>query len=312
MRMRVAWLMGGLAAVLAVAGCAETVPDAPPTSAPVATSPADPLERARHSVVTVKAEQAAASGVVITADGHVLTSEAVAGDGPLTVTLPDGDTVEATLVGTDARTQLAVVRLAGAVDLAPLSFAEEPVAASAEVRSATGPELPEGGPGIVLVTHHLAGAVSAILTDAPAEQGSAGGPLLDAGGAVVGIVTGALAPVDGATPGAVAVPAALASRVAEELIDRGEVAHPYLGVTLEEADGAGARVQDVAGGSPAAQAGLRPGDLITALDGRQVDGPGAVVAHVQAGAVGDELTVTYTRDGTTEEAVVTLGEAPGG
>ena len=309
-----AWLVMALVGGVGLAGCAETVTDPPPTPspAPASTTPQDPLERAGQAVVTVRAEGSAASGVVLTADGYVLTSDTVTAGGSMTVTLAGGESLEATLVGTDRRTQLAVVRLSGAAELLPASFAPQPAAAGTEVRSVSGPELPGGGPGEVLATDQLVGAVSVILTDAPADPGSAGGPVLDAAGAVVGLITGSIAPADGSAPTAIAVPADLAARVAEQLIDDGEVTHPYLGVSMEDTGGGGAQVREVVDGGPADRAGLRPGDVITGLGGRPVDGPGTVVAVVQAGAAGDELTVEYTRDGVSGEARVTLGEVPAG
>jgi S1-C subfamily serine protease len=263
---------------------------------------ADLVAAAAPSVVGIEHRRGQGSGVVLAQDGFVLTNAHVAaGEGRLRVRLPGARVVAGELVGADARTDLAVVR-AAATDLPPLPLAARRLRVGEVVVAIGNPlgfersvslgvvsalhrnlgPLPgpgprgEGGPGMAARGDVLEGLVQ---TDAAVNPGNSGGPLLDAHGAVVGVTTAMLPWARGI---GFAIPATTASWVASTLIHEGAVRRPFLGVAArgEDLDPAAARdlgrsravrILEVVAGSPAADAGLRPGDLVVAASGAPVE-----------------------------------------
>lgn len=296
-----------------VAGCAGDPPGPPdgtdgrsPTPTPTATG---------HGDVRVTASATISWGLLVSADGHVLTSSAVVEQEPgepLEVQFPDGSTAHAQAVAADPRTRLAVIQLdAVPPGAAPAAFADRDVAAGDEVTLRNGQPPDQAPPrGAVTDPRALSGNLSMIATDLADRLG---GALYQDQGEVVGILTTFATDAGGEAAGSFAVPASLARRVAEELMAGGPVAHPYLGVAVAETDeGGGAVVRDTVAGSPAAAAGLRPGDVIVEVDGRTVTDPADLVATVQAHATGDQSTITYLRGGTEQRTTVTLVPTPEG
>ena len=164
--------------------------------------------------------------------------------------------------------------------------------------------------------------VSAIQTDAAINPGNSGGPLLNSAGQVIGINTAiASAGAQSASGGesgnigvGFAIPSDQAHDIAQQLISNGKAMHAYIGVSVADPmSGArtGAVVAGVTSGSPADHAGLRKGDVITKVGGRQVGDSGALVAFIRGKSGGDKVTVTYTRGGSSHTATVTLGEKAG-
>jgi putative serine protease PepD len=317
MRTSTVWLSGALLLASGSAACtggSESV-DPPTVTAPEPSAPADPLATAGRSVVSVQVGQSGSAGVVMNADGHILTSATVvgdAGDEPIAIGFDGGRTGAATLVGTDSLTDLAVVKVDGVPELAPAAFADsEGIGVGDEVVVLEPVTGAPAGTGTVLATGRAAGAVGMVETDAVAGPGSAGRPVVNRAGQVVGIVM--LASDQDGTERSLAIPSNLAGRVAEQLIAGGPVVHPYLGATVDAPpDGGGALVQEVAAGGPAAEAGLQPGDLIVQLGDRRVEGPGDVLYAVQSRRAGDPLVVLYIGEGIERDTRVTLGEVPSG
>ena len=140
----------------------------------------------------------------------------------------------------------------------------------------------------------------------------AGGPVVDSDGEIVGIlmtISTAVGGEDGVRIGH-AVPSDIAGRVATELIETGQVARPHLGVQVGDTEGEGALVHEVIAGSPADRAGLQAGDVIDSVGDEPLEGPDALVAAVRSSRVGDELRLTFTREGAEQEVSVVLDEAP--
>jgi putative serine protease PepD len=275
-----------------------------------------------------------ASGIVLTND-HVIASGA---DGPVTVRLDDGTELDARVIGRDPRTDLAVLRADTDRKLPALGWGPsdalevgEPVVAlgaplglsgtvTTGVVSALGRDVPVptgDGSGSTVLT-------GAIQTDASINPGNSGGALVDCSGRLVGINT-AIATVPsaaGASSGSVgigfAVPSVVARPVAEALRTDGSVAHPVLGVTtlpvaLHHDDGSvvvGLQLTAVTGGGPAEDAGLRPGDVLTAVHGVDALHPDSVAFLEATRAVGDDVRVTYLRGGEERDATITLRAAP--
>ena len=265
----------------------------------------------------------AGTGVVLSADGEVLTNAHVV-DGATTiyVTLAgESQSRTATLVGADAAADLALLRIDDASGLPTATLGSSSSLAVGDDVVAIGNALAlRGGPtvtrGIVSALDRSldtgSGTMTGLVqTDASISSGNSGGPLVNAVGEVIGINT-AVAASGGGTAAenigfAIAIDRALP--VIERLRSGTEASDPgYLGVTLvDPGDGSrGAVLSSVAGGSPADDAGLRVGDLVTAVDGTAVDGAASLVAAVQVHAPGDAVVVAYSRDGEEREATVTL------
>jgi len=295
-------------------------------------------EAVRPSVVAIDVETGAGSGkgsgVILDAEGHVLTNDHVAGDaveGGLQVTLADGRVYEATLVGTDPTTDLAVSQLVDPPDdLVPAVLGDSDAVAVGAAVMAVGNPLGLDSTvttGIVSALDRPVstadGTAEAVVTnaiqiDAAINPGNSGGPLFNAEGEVIGI-TSSIASLSAGSSSAgsiglgFAIPVNLADRVAAELVDDGSADHAFLGVALSDgtatADGTtrrGAVVEGVTGDSPAAEVGLMVGDVVVAIDGDPVNGAEALTAFVRERAAGSDATLAVVRDGKALDMSVTL------
>jgi S1-C subfamily serine protease len=252
----------------------------------LSTDLADLVARAAPSVVGVENRRGQGSGVVLAQDGFVLTNAHVAARGPLRIRVSGSRVVRGEVVGTDERTDLAVVR-ADAGDLPALALSERRLRVGELVLAIGNPLGFERSVsvGVVSALHrNLGGPRGAVLeglvqTDAAVNPGNSGGPLLDARGAVVGIATAMLPWASGI---GFAVPAHTAGWVASTLIREGEVRRPFLGVAARGEDLEPAlareagreravRILDVVADSPASAAGLRAGDLVVSASGAPVE-----------------------------------------
>src|SRR5665648_1217600 len=147
------------------------------------------------------------------------------------------------------------------------------------------------------------------------EASNSGGPLFDASGRVIGITSSIASLSQGASAGSIglgfAIPSNLAKRITDELITDGVAQHAFLGVTMSDGTATlgdttrlGAVVQEVSNGSPAADAGLQPGDVVVAIDKEAVSGALSLTASVRELAAGDHVTLTVVRDGKSLEISV--------
>jgi putative serine protease PepD len=260
------------------------------------------------------------SGFVLDKDGHIVTNEHVVADAEsIEVTFADGTKASAKLVGTDASSDVAVLDVdVAAADLDPLEFGdssnvevgddvvaigspygyEETVTTgivSALDRSITSPS-----------NYTISGALQ---TDAAINPGNSGGPLLDSSGRVIGINAQIESSSNSNSGVGFAIPSDTVKRVAEALIAGDQVEHAYLGVSLSDASD-GADVASVRSGSPADDAGLDAGDVITAIDGETVSTADDVSSAINAKSPGDKIAVTITRSGERSTLDVTLGTRP--
>ncbi|WP_399897344.1 trypsin-like peptidase domain-containing protein [Streptomyces sp. BBFR51] len=289
------------------------------------------------------------TGFVLDGRGHILTNnhvvEPAGSGGEITVTFNSGDTAEATVVGRDSGYDLAVVKVKGVSGLTPM-----PLGNSDNVRVGD-PVVAIGAPfdlagtvtsGIISAKERpiTAGGeegdgsdvsyVDALQTDAPINPGNSGGPLLDAQGRAIGInsairsADSGSAESDGGQAGSIglgfAIPINQGKRVAEELINTGKAAHPVIGITLDMSyTGDGARVGDKGGdggpavttGGPGATAGIKPGDVITAVDGQRVHSGEELIVKTRAHRPGDRLELTLERGGKETKVSLVLGSSGG-
>ncbi|MEM6488912.1 MAG: DegQ family serine endoprotease [Pseudomonadota bacterium] len=265
------------------------------------------------------------SGFVISAEGFVVTNNhVIEGADEITVNFADGTSLPAQLVGTDPKTDLAVLKVE---PLAPLPFVAFGDSRSARV-----------GDWVVAIGNPfgLGGSVSAgiisarnrdinsgpyddfIQTDAAINRGNSGGPLFNMAGEVIGVNTAIISPTGGSIGIGFAVPSALAANVVDQLRQFGETRRGWLGVRIQvvndemaEALGldeaGGALVADVTEGGPAEEAGLEAGDVILRFNGADIEEMRDLPRIVAETAVGSSVRVTIFRDGKTQNLRVTLG-----
>jgi len=264
--------------------------------------------------------QAEGSGFVIDGDGHIATNQHVVdGANKITVTFADGTKAGAKVVGTDSSTDVAVIKVdAPKSELHPLQFADSNGVLVGDGVVAIGSPFGLEGTvttGIVSALNRTIQAPNnftingAIQTDAAINHGNSGGPLLDADGHVIGINAQIESDSGGNDGVGFAIPSSIVQRVAQQLISSGKVAHAYLGVQLSDGNG-GAQVGQVVSGAPAADAGIRTGDVVTAIDGKAITGADALVTAVDGKKPGDTVTLKVRRGGSTSDIQVKLGTRP--
>jgi putative serine protease PepD len=281
------------------------------------------------SVVDITVGNGEGSGVVISADGYILTNNHVVESGrgnSLDVTFNNGKTAKATIVGTDPPGDLALVKAQGVSGLTPAKFGDSDAVQVGDTVLALGSPLGLQGSvtaGIVSALHRTideggqqgAGAGhsigDAIQTDAAINPGNSGGALVNMAGEVIGINTAILTSGQGSA-GNIGVGFAISSNkaksTAEQLRNGGKVSHPYLGVQVGSGSG-GALITDVVAGGPADKAGLRKGDLVTKVGSRAVTDSRSLVGAIQAGKPGDQIQLTVMRNGAEQQITATLGES---
>ncbi|WP_392544352.1 trypsin-like peptidase domain-containing protein [Oryzobacter telluris] len=299
--------------------------------------------------ITATSQQGGAqgSGVIIDAKGHVLTNNhVVSGAQKLTVTLSDGRTFDAEVRGTDPSTDLAVITISGAPsDLEPVAIGDSDALKVGDPVMAVGNPLGLSGTvttGIVSALNRPVRTegesssqdpfqqsqtepvvTNAIQTSAAINPGNSGGALVNAAGQLVGI-NSSIASLGSSSSGqsgnigiGFAIPVSEATTIARQLIDSGTATHAYLGVTPKDgsaSDGsgsmAGAEVTSVGDGTPAAQAGLKVGDVITAVDGERVESADSLVGHIRERSAGAQVKLTVLRDGKSTQVTATLVAKP--
>jgi len=271
--------------------------------------------------------QSLGSGVVVDAKhGYVLTNHHVVdGADQIEVTLTDGRTLKADLVGTDAETDVAVIHVP------PEGLTQVPMADSDDLR--VGDYVVAIGNPFGLGQTVTSGIVSAlgrsglgiegyedfIQTDASINPGNSGGALVDLAGNLVGLNTAIVSPRGGNVGIGFAIPANMARDVMAQLIAYGEVRRGQLGVVIQDVTPAMARAMDlgvtegaivpqVMEGSPAEEAGIRAGDVIVGVNGRAVKGASDLRNRVGLLRAGDKVRLELIRDGKRRTVTATIGE----
>ncbi len=266
------------------------------------------------------------SGVIVRADGYVLTNHHVIdGAEQVTVELTDGRSFKAEVVGSDAPSDLAVLKIAGASNLQTLNLGNSDAVAVGDVVLAVGNPLGVGQTvtmGIVSAKGRATGGTSFedfIQTDAPINQGNSGGALVNTDGELVGINSQILSPSGGNIGIGFSIPANMARNVMTQLIDQGTVRRGMLGVTIQPVTSdiarslgletvRGALVNAVQPDSPAARAGLKRGDVISRVNGAEVKDGNELRNRVAQVAPGTKLPIDLLRDGKSQALTVTVGE----
>jgi putative serine protease PepD len=262
------------------------------------------------------------SGFVVDTAGNIVTNDhVVTGATAIKVRFQSGKSVKATLVGTDPSTDIAVIKVnVAASELHPLTFGSSSAVQVGQPVAAIGSPfgLPETlTAGIVSAVNRTITAPNnysisgAIQTDAPINHGNSGGPLLNASAQVIGVNAQIESDSGGNDGVGFAIPSDAVKSVADTIISGGKVQHAYLGITIATASsGAGAQVSAVKAGSPALSAGLKAGDVITAIDGTAVSTADDLTAKIGAHKPGDKVTLSVTRNNSSLKLDVTLGTRP--
>lgn len=304
-------------------GSFEAIPEIVREVAPSVVSLEVQAERQGRTV------RGAGSGVIWNQDGAIVTNNhVIEGASEITVFLADGERVSAEVVATDPRTDLAVIQ-ADRTGLPAAEFADRlpevgelavalgnPLglqnSATAGIVSGIDRSVPARGGSV------LAGLIQ---TDAPISPGNSGGALIDAERQVIGINVAKAQAAQGAENLGFAIPSTTVVPVVEQLIEEGEVSHPYLGIrgatlTPQVAErfgidlDRGVVVADVEPGGPAAEAGIEPGSVIVSLAGEDIANFGDLVSVLRQHDPGGTVSLTVVRGGEERTVDVTLGELP--
>ncbi|MEM1292045.1 MAG: HhoA/HhoB/HtrA family serine endopeptidase [Cyanobacteria bacterium P01_H01_bin.162] len=275
-----------------------------------------------------RVEQGVGSGFIVSEDGTIFTNaHVVEGSDTVQVTLKDGRTVDGRVVGTDPLTDVAVIDIdADNLPTVPLSDSNQ--LQPGEWAIAIGNPLGLDNTvtvGIVSATGRTSGQIGVadkrvdfIQTDAAINPGNSGGPLLNERGEVIGMNTAIIQNAQGI---GFAIPINAVDRLANQLITTGRVEHPYLGIRMVELNeqtkaalnedtnfnidaDEGVVIVDIVGNSPAAKAGLQPGDVLISVDGESITAAADVQQKVEETAIGADLTLQIRRDGSLQAIAV--------
>ena len=271
------------------------------------------------------------SGFVIDSNGYILTNNHVISDaaqsgGSIQVSLNDGTFYSAKVIGRDASYDLAVLKI-GASGLKALQFGDSDAVAVGDSVIAIGSPLGLSGTvttGIISAKNRAVTAgesntesafINALQTDAAINPGNSGGPLVDATGAVIG-VNSAIASLGttsqiGSIGLGFAIPINQARKTADQLIKNGVATYPVIGVSLnmnftENGAQVSTNGRGILSGGPAAKAGLRGGDVIISIDGKEIYLPEELIVSIRAKNVGDRVTLGFLRDGVKKTVTLTL------
>ncbi len=272
--------------------------------------------------------EAVGSGFIVDEQGHTVTNaHVVRGAERILVTLQDGSKHDATLVGIDEKTDLAVLQLEGEGPFPYVEFGDSDRVRVGDKVIAIGNPFGLGGTvtaGIVSATKREIGVGpydDFLQIDAPINRGNSGGPTFNLDGDVIGVNTLIFAPAGGNVGIGFAIAANLAKEVVTALIEEGRVERGWLGVMIQPVDedvaaalgleeAKGALVSSVEKGSPADRAGIEPGDVVVALDDREVEDPRDLARLVAKAGPGRQVEITIVRRGTRKTITVELGEMP--
>jgi putative serine protease PepD len=324
-----------VAAVLLGTGLADNdAPSATPAATPVSVAQSggsnDDIARsvyaaASNSVVSIRTGSGSGTGFLVDSDGTIVTNAHVVGDSSQVEVRfeDDGDSHTAQVLGVDASTDLAAIRVdASAADgVKPLALADSDKAIVGDPVVAIGYPLGLDRTATAGIVSGLNRDIQApngfsidevIQTDAPINPGNSGGPLLNAGGQVIG-VNSQIATAGGGN-GSVgigfAVPASTVREVLPQLERGAAPEHAYLGLATGQSSNGGVQVGQVTAGGPAADAGIQAGDVVTEVDGDQVNDPDDVAQAIEDNEPGDRVEVRVERGGSEQTIEVTLGQRP--
>lgn len=286
------------------------------------------MPQQQHRVMEAKG-----SGFIIDPNGTIVTNNhVVKGASSVTVTLDDGTQLPAKVIGRDPRTDIAVLKVKSATKLPYIELGDSDQVEPGQWVVAVGNPFGLGGTvtaGIVSARGRDIGEGnydSFIQVDAPINRGNSGGPLFTQDGKVVGVNTAIISPTGGSVGIGFAIPSNLVRSIVDQLEKTGHVTRGYLGVEAQAVspalakalslpgdggpDQRGALIASIQDGSPAAKSGLKPGDVITSVNGKHVGSPRELAINISAVPPGTTVHLGYVRNGkpaTTDATIARLG-----
>ncbi|MGC1412828.1 MAG: DegQ family serine endoprotease [Acetobacteraceae bacterium] len=272
--------------------------------------------------------EARGSGFIVDANGTIVTNNHVVKDAKsVSVTLDDGTQLPAKVIGRDARTDIAVLKIDAHKQLPYIQLGNSANVKPGEWVVAMGNPFGLGGSvtaGIVSASGRDIGAGpydQFIQVDAPINQGNSGGPLFTQDGKVIGMNTAILSPSGGSVGIGFAIPSDMIHTVVSQLEKTGKVTRGYIGVEAQQVSDtmakamhldakSGALIAGVQSDAPASHAGLQPGDVITAVNGQTVKNPRDLAVDVASVQPGDEAKLQVMHDGDSKTVSVKVGQMP--
>jgi serine protease Do len=276
----------------------------------------------------MQAVEARGSGFIINANGTIVTNNHVVKDAKsVSVTLDDGTKLPAKVIGTDPRTDIAVLKVDAHKPLSYIQLGNSTEVKPGEWVVAMGNPFGLGGTvtaGIVSARGRDIGEGpydSFIQVDAPINQGNSGGPLFTQDGKVIGMNTAILSPSGGSIGIGFAIPSDMIRTVVAQLEKTGHVTRGYIGVEAQQvsqtmaqamhlSSNSGALIAGVQNDTPASRAGIQPGDVITAVNGQAVKNPRDLAVDVAAVQPGDEAKLDVMHDGQSKTVSLKVGQLP--
>jgi serine protease Do len=272
--------------------------------------------------------EARGSGFIVDANGTIVTNNHVVKDAKaVSVTLDDGTQLPAKVIGRDTRTDIAVLKVDAHKQLPYIQLGNSANVKPGQWVVAMGNPFGLGGTvtaGIVSASGRDIGAGpydQFIQVDAPINQGNSGGPLFTLDGKVIGMNTAILSPSGGSIGIGFAIPSDMIHTVVAQLEKTGKVTRGYIGVEAQQVSGtmakamhlasdSGALIAGVQTDTPAANAGLQPGDVITSVNGQAVKNPRDLAVDIAAVQPGDEAQLQVVHDGDNKTVSVKVGQLP--
>lgn len=272
--------------------------------------------------LTGQATQGVGAGIIYSPDGYIITNNHVAGDADeIMVTLSDGTSHDAVLIGADASTDIAVIKIE-ATNLIPAQFASENDQKVGDLVLAVGSPfgvqqtithgIISGLDRNVPVSANTLPLVNLIQTDAPINPGNSGGPLININGEVIGMNSIGYTTSGSSAGIGFAIPTDTILAIAEQIIQYGEAQIPYIGIEIGDntSNINGVLIGAIMSGGPAEKAGLRAGDIITELNGEELLNPYDLYGIIIENNVGDILSIKYYRNGNYITGNITLEKKP--
>lgn len=258
----------------------------------------------------------AGSGFIVDPSGIIVTNNHVVGRASqIAVQLADGRQLEARVIGHDELTDIAVLRVTGAGNLPSVTWGDSRLVETGDWILAAGNPFGLGGSvtaGIVSARGRDLGSGpfdNFLQLDAPINPGNSGGPVFNMDGQVVGVSSVIISPTGASVGLGFAIPAENASRIVAQLIARGSIARGWLGVSVEDRDGA-VVVTGLDRAGPAGRAGLRSGDALIAVNGEPIGNARGLIRAVASVTPGERAEVTVRRQGRELDIPITVGRRP--